>query len=141
MTDIELIIEKSVITEPSLCWLWSGSKNNKGYGRAYSFDNKKNMLSHRISYEAFIGKIPKDMTVDHLCLLVSCVNPFHMELVSVSENTKRAMEIRFGKDTCIRGHDWSENKIVYRGKRTNRVCRKCKSIINRKYHLRTKLLT
>lgn len=49
-------------------------------------------LAHRISYELFVGIIPKNLTIDHLCMNRHCINPEHLEPVSLEENNRRWQE-------------------------------------------------
>lgn len=69
------------------CWLFTGVTNHKGYGR--TGDNSK---AHRYYYQELVGPIPKGLTLDHLCRVKLCVNPAHMEVVSRSENSRRAWQ-------------------------------------------------
>jgi len=69
----------------SECIIYKGSINKQGYG-VYG---KKHRLAHRIAYENHHGSIPKGMTIDHLCCNRTCVNPDHLECVTLSENVKR----------------------------------------------------
>ncbi len=71
------------VVKSSTCWDWVGA-NNKGYGIF------RGQRAHRWAYEHTIGPIPDGLTIDHLCMNRSCVNPAHMEPVSRSENSKRA---------------------------------------------------
>lgn len=71
------------VTKTATCWLWTASKVN-GYGQF------RGHRSHRWAYEKAHGSIPEGMTLDHLCRNRACVNPDHMELVSRSENSRRA---------------------------------------------------
>lgn len=77
------------IPEPnSGCWLWGGAWDQyKGYGRIKVKGVTKS--SHRISYEAFKGKIQKGKLVLHLCNTPSCVNPDHLMQGTQSDNIKQ----------------------------------------------------
>lgn len=45
--------------------------------------------AHRIAYECTRGIIPDGLQIDHLCCQKNCVNPFHMEPVTIAENQLR----------------------------------------------------
>lgn len=75
------------------CLLWTGGRNGKGYG-SIGIGNHKTALVHRFVYEAQVGPIPEDLTIDHLCLRKTCVNVRHMEIVTRSENSIRAAKNR-----------------------------------------------
>ena len=86
------------------CWPWKLTPNNKGretprnlaYGRVTI--GKRRMLAHRFAYELFVGPIPEGYTIDHLCENPSCVNPAHLEAVTMKENLHR------GNGACMRRH-------------------------------------
>lgn len=82
------------------CWLWTGGKDRDGYGQINSSREKgvarKCLRAHRISYEHFIGEIPKGYFVCHTCDNPSCVNPKHLWAGSVNDNNKDA--IKKGRD-------------------------------------------
>ena len=95
------------------CWLWIGYKNPKGYGQF----NKT--YAHRFSYEHYIRSIPQGWQIDHLCKNTSCVNPDHLEAVTLEENLRRQHEAN--SIYCLRGH----TKIRVNGKLR---CYDCESI-------------
>lgn len=69
------------------CWLWKPPLARKGYG--YLNVNRVPQWAHRISYELLVGPIPKGLQIDHLCMVKSCVNPAHLEVVTPAENMRR----------------------------------------------------
>ena len=92
-SNISRFLDRITIDEKG-CWNWSGYLSLKGYGKFYA--DGKNHKAHRYSYEYFVGIIPEDLQIDHLCLNKSCVNPSHMELVTSRENTYRGMRNNSG---------------------------------------------
>lgn len=70
------------------CWLWLGSRTEKGYGRI-RFRGEW-WSAHRLSYEQHVGPIPEGMQLDHLCEHPRCINPAHLEPVTGLENMRRA---------------------------------------------------
>ena len=84
--------EYYVEPEPmSGCWLWIGSGNGgqKPYGRLFDLATGKNELAHRVSYRLFKGEIPAGFQIDHCCRNMQCVNPNHLEAVTMEENKRR----------------------------------------------------
>lgn len=66
------------------CWVYTGYKNRRGYGRFRA--NGEKILAHRFSYQMNIGSIPENMLVLHKCDNPSCVNPEHLYLGKNKEN-------------------------------------------------------
>lgn len=80
------------------CWSWLGRKLPAGYGvinygvRRSEFGDtvvETSTTAHRVAYEFLVGPIPEGLTLDHLCLNTSCVNPAHLEPCTRAENTRR----------------------------------------------------
>lgn len=105
------------------CWLWTACLDGAGYGR---FGRKKrngpSVLAHRVAYEALRGEIPDGLQIDHLCRVRCCVNPWHLEPVTIRENQLRGTGVsakNAAKTHCLRGH------LLPPRARSIRVCRAC----------------
>ncbi len=100
-------ITSRIVINESGCWLWQGPVS-AGYGKLcvcqrHGAATGFTMLAHRASYEVFRGAIPTGLSIDHLCMVKSCVNPDHLEPVTGAENTKRAWAAsRSGRIPAIR---------------------------------------
>jgi HNH endonuclease len=81
---------KCVKDELSDCILWTGTKNNKGYGRLTY--EKKQISVHRVAYELANGPIANGLFVLHSCDNPLCVNPEHLSLGNQTENMRQASE-------------------------------------------------
>ena len=110
------------------CWEWRGTKLLSGY--CVILLNGKQLLAHRVAYEAFVGKIPIGLQIDHLCRNRACVNPAHMETVTRHENIKRGMAGRLTglsqriKTHCRYGHPYNEENTYHRPD-NGRDCKIC----------------
>jgi hypothetical protein len=78
------------------CWNWTKTLFSNGY--AVWFDGHKQTLAHRFLWERLNGKIPKGMTLDHLCRNRKCVNPDHLEIVTRGENVRRGLLAKLNWD-------------------------------------------
>jgi hypothetical protein len=112
------------------CWLWKPVTASGGYGQFTA--NGKTRLAHRAAYELLVGPIPQGLTIDHLCSVRHCVNPAHLEAVTLAENIRRARVWENGaahqrnKTHCPYGHPYSGDnlRIASDGKRACRECDK-----------------
>jgi hypothetical protein len=84
--DIQALL-KTRVAITSDCWLWTGTLNRDGYGRV-SIGGRE-IGAHRAVYEALIGAVPEGMQLDHLCRVPNCVNPEHLEPVTIGEYIRR----------------------------------------------------
>ena len=101
-TDRERLLAKlDVNTGTESCWPFSGTRNRKGYG-LFHVNGRGMTPAHRVAYEIFVGRIPDDMTIDHLCRNRICGNPWHLEVVTGVENSRRGIHVRLNKDQ-VRG--------------------------------------
>lgn len=120
------------------CWKWIGV-TRRGYSRI-SFRNEK-VAVHRLFFAWLVQAIPRGVgrsipQLDHLCRNRSCVNPAHLELVSMLENIARsegktALSVR--NNQCLNGHDFTAtNTILHNGGRLCRICRNERQRTHRK---------
>lgn len=101
------------------CRLWTGSLNRTGYG-ATRDGSGKSVRVHRLTYTLLVGPIPEGLTIDHLCNVRHCVNPDHLEPVTIAENIRRAY---LRRDRCKAGHPFTADSFYWNGRQ--RVCRPC----------------
>ncbi len=104
------------------CWLWTGAKQTAGYGVL------SDRLAHRLSYERWKGPIPAGLTIDHLCRVRHCVNPEHLEAVTLAENVLRgeSLPARNARRThCPQGHPYDQENTHVNPKTGWRMCRAC----------------
>lgn len=124
---------------PSGCWEFIGSVVGRGYG---SFNagrdvegNKRSMPAHVVSYRIFVGEVPVDLVLDHLCRLRRCVNPWHLEPVTQKVNIHRgqlARGVGIAVTHCPAGHAYDEAN-TYIGPFNKRYCRACGRDATRRY--------
>ena len=84
--------------------------------------------AHRLAYEAAYGDIPDGLVIDHLCRNRRCINPQHLEAVTIGENALRgvgspAQNAR--KTHCKRGHEFTQENTI-RLPHDRRECRACR---------------
>lgn len=71
------------------CWIWTGCRDRKGYGRftlKRADGTRLFTRAHRVSYELFVAEIQPDEQVDHECEVRSCFNPEHLKAISLLMN-------------------------------------------------------
>lgn len=110
------------------CWLWTGAIQSSGYGVVH-LPGIGQRLVHRAAWEALVEPIPDGLTIDHLCRVKPCINPAHLEVVTLAENGRRANEGR-NPDVCPHGHAFKGHNLMLRKGRhgsQHRVCRACRS--------------
>lgn len=112
---------KHMVAADNGCIVWTGALSTAQYGRA-RVDGRMQQ-AHRVAYEDVIGPIPDGLVIDHLCRNTRCVNPLHMEPVTIAENVRRGYEAK-NQTHCKRGHDLNNARI---GKQGNRHCRECET--------------
>jgi hypothetical protein len=105
------------------CWLWTGATNDQGYGQVRWAG--RTQYTHRVTYNTLVGAIILPH-LDHLCKVVACCRPLHLEPVSVSENIRRG----YG-NLCKRGHDLNDPRHGYVRKTGGRYCKTCNVMVTK----------
>lgn len=75
------------VEKTETCWLWTGDKDSKGYGRVRRRALAARTVSaHRYSWLISSGEIPVGMCVLHRCDNPRCVRPSHLFLGTHQDN-------------------------------------------------------
>lgn len=119
------------------CIEWTGGLNGAGYGQFYVGTSTPGRraegetgkgYAHRWSYEYHVGPIPQGMHLDHLCRNRKCVNPAHLEPVTIGENLLRGVgpsAVNARKTHCESGHPLSGENLYTHPTKNMRRCREC----------------
>jgi hypothetical protein len=123
------------------CLMWTGYRDKYGYGRVYV--DGKQVLTHRLAYETQVGPIPSGLVIDHLCRNPPCINPAHMEPVTIHENANvrgglHGVGLNALATHCKHGHEFNEENTYIRKGSGRRDCRVCGRERVRRYLQRKK---
>lgn len=113
------------------CWLWTGCRDFRGYGRiANSKPPQAPLLASHVSWEINRGPIPEGLWVLHKCDNPPCVNPKHLFLGTHIDNMRDAKQKGRNKPggyhkqaACRKGHLYPIPPI--RDRHGNRQCQDC----------------
>lgn len=136
MNDTTLIRFKAKVAVQDACWLWTGAKNDHGYGQLrVGGRSGRTFYAHRLSYEHHVGPIPVGHDIDHLCRTPACVNPAHLEAVTHRDNVMRGEAPRIvlsRTNRCLNGHSLSAPNVIF-DRNGRRRCRTCTNARARRY--------
>lgn len=125
-TDKDMARFWSFVDKTGPCWVWTGLLDNSGYG-VFSFRGRS-VKAHRFIYERECRVIMH--TIDHLCGVARCVNPQHMEDVTIRVNVLRGngrAAVQARQTKCYRGHDLVDVNVAPSSDGRRR-CKKCRRI-------------
>lgn len=102
--------DKIAFAGPDQCWLWTGRKNDCGYGRL-SVDGR-DARAHRLAYESVHGPGSADgLVVRHRCDTPACVNPAHLEIGTQADNVRDMNERGRHRGRPPRGEAHGNSKL------------------------------
>lgn len=146
MVDMAKLLRRYIPVTESGCWIWTGYTTQHGYAQMqdYSGEKRRKLYIHRLSYLHFKGPIPPRFTIDHLCRVRCCINPDHLEAVSIGENVLRG-DSESGKHKrqthCKNGHPLVPGNLAYLATRPRaRICLICKRNTGARYHAKKRRL-
>jgi hypothetical protein len=108
------------------CHLWTGPKDKDGYG--FITFRRTSRRAHRVAMFLAGKPIPSGFVVNHICRHRDCVNPQHLEAISIQENWRKDANtpsyINSQKIHCPRGHEYDRK---YGGQRYCSICEAAKN--------------
>lgn len=90
------------------CLLWQGAAGSSGYG-VIRVDGRL-VGTHRASYKALVGPIPEGMEIHHTCHTRNCIEPLHLEIVTVTQNRQARKGANAGSTSGVRGVYWNTRR-------------------------------
>ena len=135
ISDLPDSIQHKIRVDPSGCWVWIAGRYRDGYGQYRS------QRAHRVIWEIAQGRtFPVGLVSDHIChdpdTCVSgttcphraCVNPAHIRVATVRENSSAQRSAHPRSTThCLNGHELTYDNMyvsAYEGQ-VRRRCRTC----------------
>jgi len=111
MNDTRTVIDSKLwsrVTASGDCWIWAAETKNSDstYGK-FSL-NGRMVLAHRVAYECAVGPIPAGFVIDHICHMLRCVNPEHLQAVTVQANGENRSGPTAISTSGVRGVSWNK---------------------------------
>lgn len=93
---LQIRILRNVVIDAEGCWIYQGRySKTSGYGRIniwlyrYGVGQHKSVSVHRLAYELWIGRIPRNRVIDHECEKKLCCRPECLKPVTQSANMQK----------------------------------------------------
>lgn len=98
------------------CILWTPRRNGQvaahRYGRVWDPERRRSMGAHVLAWEAANGAVPDGAVVRHKCDNPPCVNPHHLEIGTMGDNSRDMVkrgrargQFRAGDNTTLSAAD------------------------------------
>lgn len=118
------IVRLPQATAPGECFV--SIRHPTGWGYPQVKGETRLEMAHRAAYQLVVGPIPEGYELDHLCRVIMCWNPEHLEPVTPRENNLRgfsATALNARKTHCPKEHQYTpESTRFYRGYRYCLTC-------------------
>lgn len=102
------------------CWLWVGNRAGKKGEEKYGIlgFRGQRMLAHRASWLLTYGQIPTNLKVLHRCDIRHCVNPAHLFIGTLKDNSRDCQNKGRGNHPSGKNHhSYLRPDLVARGER------------------------
>lgn len=119
------------------CLLWYGKVNKQGYPELTKSQAAKTgfwLVYHYTWAQANGRRCAPDMTLDHTCEVRNCIEPSHLEEVTLRENLMRGDTLaakNAAKTHCPKGHPYDTVNV-----NGDRGCKTCQAEATRRYYYR-----
>lgn len=119
--------ERHVKDPETGCWNTTYAPGPKGYSTITWQENRtaRSVPVHRASWNHSYGQIPAGMVVDHTCFNRRCVNPAHLRLLTLGQNSQRRHGRDFPIGQCANGHPETAIRDFKWSEGARRVCGEC----------------